>query len=311
MTQSSIVNLSDSDVRRRLDPASVIDAITAAFLRDWRATATMPQRTRLDLPGGLVLLLMPCFDSALPALGVKMVTVSPVSGADGGRVHATYSLLDPRTGELQATMAADYLTEVRTAATSAVATRLLARADAHILGIFGTGKQARAHIEVLRLVRDFERVLVCGSSPDKSKAFARSLPHDLRAEAADARTCASESDVICTCTNSPTPLFDGQWLRPGTHLNLIGAFRPDTREVDDTAVHRSRVVVDTYEAALAEAGDLLIPMNKGLIGRDHVLADLHDLLNGKAVRRSGEDITLFKSVGCALEDLVTARLLLN
>jgi len=131
-------------------------------------------------------------------------------------------------------------------------------------------------------------------------------------EAADARTCASNSDVICTCTTSSQPLFDGLLLKSGTHLNVIGAFQPHTREVDDVTVRRSLVVAETYDAVFAEAGDILIPLNQSLITRDHVRADLHELLSGKkTVRSSPQDITLFKSVGFALEDLATAELVLK
>ena len=129
--------------------------------------------------------------------------------------------------------------------------------------------------------------------------------------ATDPRTCAAESDVLCTCTSHSAPLFDGHDLRPGTHLNLVGAFRPQTREVDSYTIQRARVVVDTYGAALSEVGELLIPLQEGAITRSHVAADLHELVSGaKQGRRSPEEITVFKSVGCALEDLVAAELLL-
>jgi ornithine cyclodeaminase len=128
-------------------------------------------------------------------------------------------------------------------------------------------------------------------------------------EPANAETLARESDVLCTCTPSPTPLFDGSWLRPGTHLNLAGAFQPETREVDDITVKRSYVVVDAYGGALQEAGDLLIPLKNGTINRSHIAADLHEIASGKKPgRKSAYSITLFKSVGCALEDLVAAQL---
>jgi ornithine cyclodeaminase len=136
--------------------------------------------------------------------------------------------------------------------------------------------------------------------------------HGLDVEAVQPETCAREADVICACTTSSAPLFNGRWLRPGAHLNLVGAFQPHTREVDDETVRRSRVVVDTYEGALAEAGDVLIPMKSGVIGREHIVADLHELAAGKKqVRRNASEITLFKSVGCALEDLVTASLIVR
>jgi ornithine cyclodeaminase len=127
---------------------------------------------------------------------------------------------------------------------------------------------------------------------------------------ADPATCAAESDVLCTCTSSSAPLFEGDDLCPGSHLNLVGAFRPETREVDTLTIQRSRVVVDTYASALSEIGEFLIPLREGAITRDHIAADLHELVSGKQGRRGPEEITVFKSVGCALEDLISAELLL-
>jgi ornithine cyclodeaminase/alanine dehydrogenase-like protein (mu-crystallin family) len=307
-----MVELSEDDVRRALDPARLISAIETAF-RDRYPTVTIPTRTHLNLANG-IFLIMPCYDRAGHALGMKLVVVqaNPASAED--RIQATYLLLDPETGRPRLLMSAKYLTDLRTAATSAVATRFLAREDARVLGVFGTGRQARAHLKVVPLVRRFERVLVCGRDSSQTREFAKSVSAELQLPiaATDARTCAAESDVICTCTTSQTPLFDGNLLRPGTHLNLVGAFQPQSREVDSATVLRARVVVDTYDAALAEAGDLLIPMREGKIGRDHIASDLHELVSGKkSGRTKADEITLFKSVGCALEDLVTAELMLG
>jgi ornithine cyclodeaminase/alanine dehydrogenase-like protein (mu-crystallin family) len=239
---------------------------------------------------------MSCFDRSRRALGMKLVTVQDNPARPEDRIQATYLLLDPDTARLRMTIPANYLTDVRTAATSAVATKFLARADARTLGIFGTGRQAQAHLKLLPLVRRFQRVLVCGKDSQASREFAQHVAANLPIpiEAVDASTCAAESDVLCTCTNAQTSLFDGKLLRPGTHLNLVGAFQPQARR----------------HAAPVEAGDLLIPIGEGLIRRDHILADLHELTSGKKyARRTPADITLFKSVGCALEDLVTAELL--
>ena len=299
---------SDDQVRALANIDEVIQTIRDAFSRDFSETLNMPVRTQLNL-GGSILLLMPCHDSGMQASGVKMVTVSPSTG-----VNATYLLLDPSSGKTLAALEANYLTDLRTAATSAVATDLLASRDAQTLGILGTGRQAMAHLSVLPHVRRFHRILVCGSPRSDVKMFCQNLykDHRIGAEPADAVTCARESDVLCACTTAHEPLFDGRLLHPGAHLNLVGAFQPHTREVDDETVKRSRVVVDTYDGALAEAGDLLIPLHNGTISRDHILADLHQLASGKKrVRTSPEDITLFKSVGCALEDLVTATLVYN
>jgi len=302
--------LTEDDVRQRLDRAQVIAAIENAF-RDRFPSTVMPTRTHINLQGG-IFLAMPCYDRHRHSMGMKLVVVQEKPIRPEDRIQATYMLLDPATGHPRLLISANYLTDVRTAATSAVATKVLAREDAKTLGVFGTGRQARAHIEVMPLMRRFERVLVCGNDAVATREFATTIAAEvgLRVESVDAATCAAESDVICTCTTSQTPLFDGGRLRPGTHLNLVGAFQPHTREVDELTVQGSRVVVDTYDGALAEAGDLLIPMRQGLIARDHIVADLHELLTGKRSGRLGAtDITLFKSVGCALEDLVTAELL--
>lgn len=285
-----------------MNPDRVIQAIRDAFSRGF-SSVRMPVRTSLELDGA-VLLIMPCYDDSLKAAGVKLVSVSEKSG-----VNASYELLDVTSGIALARMEANYLTDLRTAATSAVATDLLARKDVNTLGIFGSGRQAEAHFSVLPRVRCFKRFLVCGSGRSDVKAFCQKMKvdHGIEVEPVPAEICARESDVICTCTTATEPLFDGHWLKPGTHLNLVGAFQRHTREVDDETVRRARIVVDTYDGCLAEAGDLLIPLQNGMIDQSYVMADLHEITSGKkTVRTSRDGITLFKSVGCALEDLVAA-----
>lgn len=315
-----MITLTELNVRRILDPLAVIAAIEHAF-RDRYPTTSIPIRTQMPL-GDDIFLMMPCYDGGGRALGMKLVLVKgnakarPAPDAEvhkNDRIQATYLLLDPETARPRLTMPANYLTDLRTAATSAVATKFLAREDAKTLGIFGTGRQARAHLKVLPLVRRFQLVLISSktSQDAATRAFAEEIAGDLNVpvEATDANTCAANADVICTCTTSPTPLFDGQSLRPGTHLNLVGAFQPHTREADSITLQRARVFVESTLAALTEAGDLLIPMQQNEIPRTHIVADLHELISGKKVGRRGrEDITVFKSVGCALEDLVTAEL---
>jgi len=301
-----MLSLTEDDVKRLASVDSVIEALEAAFTRDFAQTLHMPVRSSLPLPSGGVLLVMPAYDSALGVAGIKTVTVTKTRGVD-----AHYDLIDAESGAVLARMEANWLTDLRTAATSALATRLLAQPDTHTLGIFGTGRQAEAHIAVLPRVRRFTRILVCGTDPEKAPQFCHAMTERYATEIvpADPEICIRGSDVVCTCTTSRAPLFDGRWIRSGTHLNLIGAFQPDSREVDDETTLRSRVVVDTYAGALAEAGDLLIPLSNSTIQRNHILADLHEIATGqKQVRRRPDDITLFKSVGCALEDLVTAKL---
>ncbi|HEX3155937.1 MAG TPA: ornithine cyclodeaminase family protein [Candidatus Angelobacter sp.] len=296
---------SEDQVRQAINIDDVIRAIREAFACGF-ATVHMPARTTLKMDKA-ILLIMPCYDSALKAAGAKLVSVSVKAG-----VQAFYELLDPQTGIAVARMEAKYLTDIRTAATSAAATDLLARKDAETLGVFGSGRLASAHLAAIPRVRNFKRFLVCGSGRSDVSTFCGKVKNDLGVdvELANAETLTRESDVICTCTTSPAPLFDGNWLRPGTHLNLVGAFQPETREVDDITVKRARVVVDTYDGALMEAGDLLIPLKNGTIDRSHIFADLHEITLGKKqARPDTETITLFKSVGCAVEDLVTAQLI--
>jgi ornithine cyclodeaminase/alanine dehydrogenase-like protein (mu-crystallin family) len=305
-----MVTLTEDDVRQRLDPAQVITAIESAF-RDRYLSTVIPNRTHLPTTQG-VFLIMPCYDRAANAMGMKLVVVQNKPARPDDRIQATYLLFDSNTARPRLAASANYLTDLRTAATSAVATKFLARENVRILGIFGIGRQARAHIKVLPLVRRFERVLVCGTDPAKAREFAKKMSEEVRlqVESTDAGNCAGQSDVLCTCTTSQVPLFDGSLLPPGTHLNLVGAFQPHAREVDSRTVQRAHLVVDTYDSALAEAGDLLIPIKEGVISRDHIAADLNELLTAKKPgRMSPSEITLFKSVGCALEDLVTAELL--
>ena len=302
-----MLTLTESQIRTLAGPEAVINAIREAFTRDYSRTLHMPVRTCVELGEGGVLLVMPAYDSAIGFAGVKLVTVTRATG-----VNAAYELIHGSSGALLARMEANWLTDVRTAATSSLATDLLARRDAATLGIFGTGRQAFAHLAVLPRVRGFQRFLVCGSGRAEADGFQDRVKREqgIDVQLVGPEACARESDVICTCTTSATPVFDGRWLRPGTHINAVGAFQPGTREVDDTTVRRSRVVVDTYDGALAEAGDLLIPLRSGAIAREHVAADLHEIASGTRPGRTGSDqITLFKSVGCALEDLVTAQLI--
>ena len=302
--------LTEDDVRQRLDPDRVIAAIESAF-RDRYLSTDILVRPDLQMAGG-IFQTMPCYDRAGNALGMKLVVVQRNPRRSEDRIQATYMLLDPESGHPLVIVPAKYFTDLRTAATSAVATKFLAREPVRVLGVFGTGRQARAHIKVLPRVRRFEQVLVCGRDAGASREFAQKMSAEtgLSVAPADARTCAAESHVLCTCTSSQTPLFDGRLLRAGVHLNLVGTFQPHAREVDSATVQRARVFVESYEGAPAHAGDLFIPIQEGIIDNTHVAGDLHELTSGKKPgRTNADDITLFKSIGCALEDLATAELL--
>jgi ornithine cyclodeaminase/alanine dehydrogenase-like protein (mu-crystallin family) len=208
-------------------------------------------------------------------------------------------------------MDAGFITGLRTAAASAVATKHLAREDAKTLGIFGTGVQGLHHALAIPAVRDIEKILILGSSPAKSQAFAEQLKGKVNAEmvAAGSAEEAAAADIVVTGTTSTTPLFSGSLLANGAHVNNVGSHAAASREMDTDAIVRSTVVVDAYEAAWAESGDILIPIDEGAITREHVVAELGEVVLGKKPgRQSIEDVTLFKSNGLAFQDAVTAAL---
>jgi ornithine cyclodeaminase len=282
--------------------ARAIDALEEAFGTEDPSGG--PLRTSVDTPSGS-LLLMPAAGER--GVGVKLVTLSPDNPArDLPLIHAVYVLFDGDTQAPRALLEGAALTALRTAAVSGLATRHLARADAERLVLFGAGVQATSHLEAMFTVRPIRDVVVVS----RSEGPARALVDAARSAGADARIGTPEdlsrADVVCTCTTSPEPLFDGSSLPRGCHVNAIGSYRPTTRELDTETVRRARVVVETREVALEEAGDLLVPLGEGAIGPDHVIADLAELVRGAEVRRSPEDVTLFEGVGMAFEDLVVA-----
>jgi ornithine cyclodeaminase/alanine dehydrogenase-like protein (mu-crystallin family) len=299
--------LGAEEVRARLPMAAAIDALEEAFRT--QDPSTGPIRTSVETPSGS-LLLMPATGEG--GVGVKLVTLSPGNPARGlPLIHAVYVLFDGGTQAPRAVLEGAALTAHRTAAVSGLATRLLARPDARRLVLFGAGVQATSHLEAMCAVRPIREVVVVS----RSEGPARVLVDAARAAGAEARTGVPEdvegADVVCTCTTSPDPLFDGSRLPPGCHVNAIGSYQPTTRELDTETVRRARVVVETREVAMEEAGDLLIPLGEGAVGPDHVVADLSELVRGAEVRRSPEEITLFEGVGMAFEDLVVARAIVD
>lgn len=290
------------ELRRALPMAAAIDALERAF---GDALPPAPLRSHVTTPGG-TLLLMPA--AGAEGVGVKLVTVTP-GNPDRGLplIHALYALFDAEAQAPVAILDGAALTALRTGAVSGLATRYLARPDASRLVVFGAGVQARAHVEAMRAVRALERVVVVSRTRERAEALASEIrASGLPAEVGGAEAVA-EADLVCTCTTSPTPVFDGRLLAPGAHVNAVGAYTPQTRELDEETILRARVVVETREVAMAEAGDLLIPMRQGRIGPEHVVADLAEVVRGMPVRRSAEDVTVFESVGMASEDLVVAR----
>jgi ornithine cyclodeaminase/alanine dehydrogenase-like protein (mu-crystallin family) len=288
-------------LRQLLPITAAIDALEAAFAR---GSFTTPPRTHLETGTG-TLLLMPSFGEQ--GVGVKLVTVAPQNMALGlPLIHAVYVLFGQDSLAPAAVIDGAELTALRTSAVSALATRHLAPPEASRLVVFGAGVQARAHVESMQAVRPVEHVRVVSRTAARAEELvAEARRRGLEAAVADPGAVA-QADLVCTCTTSDRPVFDGSLLRAGAHVNAVGAYRPDTRELDDRAVARARVVVERRDAALAEAGDLLIPMEAGTIEESHIVADLTEVVRGGRVRRDADDITVFKSVGVAFEDLAVA-----
>lgn len=288
--------LSEEDVRAHLRMEELIPAISEA-LRDL-SLGDVQQPLRQVLPiaeqGGFFGL-MPAYAAARGVLGAKLVTFYP-NNKGVPTHHAMILLFRPETGEPLVTMDGRLITEMRTAAASAVATDLLARADSAVLAIIGSGVQARSHLEALRIVRDFSEVRVW--SPRNAATFAAEFNVTATPSAEDA---VRGADVIVVATSATTPVLCGEWLSPGVHINAVGATRPTWRELDDDVLRRARAYVDSREAALKESGDIVAAAD--------VFAELGEVVAGaKAARRSSEEITLFKSVGVAVEDVVAADL---
>jgi ornithine cyclodeaminase len=296
-----------------------IEAMRDAFAQLSGGEAEVPVRTALPLPAhDAVTLFMPAYLGKGPALGAKVVSVHPRNRAAGlPTIHALVVLIDAATGRPLAALEGGYLTALRTGAGAGLATDCLARPGARVLACFGAGVQAETQVEAVCAVRPIERVWVVSRSEESARGFAErmrgrpGLPADVRV-APGARDALGEADVVCTATSARTPVLGGRDLRPGAHVNAIGVFTTDAREVDDETVRRARVVVDSRAACEAEAGDLVIPWQSGLTGGPETWAELGEIVLGRAPgRASPEEVTLFKSVGNAAQDLAAARLALR
>lgn len=258
--------------------------------------------------GEATMLLMPAWEPA-GYIGVKMVNVFPQNAEHGvPAISGLYVLSEGKHGQPLACLDGSELTRRRTAAASALAARELARIDAETLLVVGTGKLAPMVIEAHAAVRRIRRVLVWGRNPEKAERLADAYRDRFDSVAVtDLAAASAEADVISCVTLSTEPLIRGEWLRPGTHLDLIGAFRPSMRETDGECLARSEVFVDTYAGARGEAGDIHQAIDEGLFSFEAIRADLAELLKGEKPGRSSDDaITLFKSVGASLEDLAAA-----
>lgn len=295
----------EADVRARLRMPDLIDAMQQALVEFSSGRAQQPVRTVLKFGAEPSLFgVMPCYAPSLPELGAKLVTVCPTNADRDLDTHqATIVMLDPETGLPRAILDGRYITEVRTAAVSAVSARLLARKDSRVLGILGSGVQARSHLEALRLVREFTEIRVWSPNSDRLHKFTT----DTRTRAMPtAESAVRGADVVVAVTASPTPVVENDWVNDGAHVIAVGACLPTQRELDPALVARSRLVVDSHAAALKEAGDVVMGIAEGRWTSDHISAELGEL----PVRNNDREITIFKSLGLAVEDIFAAHLVL-
>lgn len=306
--------LSREHVAALLDMPTCIRLMEEALASLARGEVSLPLRPVIRIPDNNAFAVMPAYSASLPAAGAKLISVFPGNHGTAVDSHqGVVVLFDGANGSPLAMMDAASITAIRTAAVSGVATKLLARRDARTALIVGAGVQGRTHIDAMLAARPFERVLVWS----RTRAHAATLARDAGAAhgraidvADDLERAVRDADVICTVTASREPVLRGAWLRPGTHVNAVGASVKTARELDTEAVKRARVFVDRRESALNEAGDLLIPIGEGAITADHVGPELGELLLGSAKGRSSDaEITLFKSLGIAIEDLACAHYL--
>ena len=313
---STLPYIAADAVARLLPFAELVEALRKAF---GATDLVAPQRQHYRLEGlaagDPVLLAMPAWSAGL-GVGAKLVTVYPQNHRMGlPSIHGVYVLMHAATGRPEAVLDAGELTARRTAATSALASRYLSRPHSHTLLMVGTGRLAQVLPLAHASVRPIQRVLVWGRSPQKAESTARYLcSQGLQAEPVDtlAQACA-QADIISCATLSSQALVQGEWLKPGTHMDLVGAFTPTMREADDQVFQRASALwCDTLGGVLAEGGDVVQAMASGALMRDCIAGDLSGLCRGSvSVVRSDDDITVFKSVGAALEDLAAARLCLT
>ena len=316
---SEVRILGRDEVRRLLTMKDCVEVMDRALRTTARRELMNPLRSILPLPTETPGFLgyMPGWLGDPQVFGAKLVSVFPGNHALGLSSHLGIVIIfETETGQPTAIMDGSAVTAIRTAAASGAATRALAREDASTLTILGYGEQAREHVAAMAAVRPIRRVIIWGRSYDKAKAFAeaeKGLAPDASFEAAETiEQAVAPADIICTTTAAKEPILKGAWVRPGTHINAVGASRPDVAEVDSDLVAKSRYYVDFIPSAEAEAAQYRTALAEGAIAEDHILGEVGAVLNGDAPgRQSADDITFYESLGFAAEDLATASFVLD
>jgi len=306
--------LSAADARASIDMPEAIRAMKGAFGQLSSGQAVLPQRIALEAPRG-VTLFMPASLSTEGASAAKIASVFPQNAARGlPQIHAVILVIDPDTGIPLALMDGTYLTALRTGAVGGLAADLLARQEARVVAVFGSGTQARTQLEALLVVRDVKQVRVFSPTPGHAAAFAREMSqaHGISVEACGVAEAMRGADVIVAATTSATPVFPGDLLEPGMHVTGVGSFTPQMCELPPELPARATVVIDEIEACQDEAGELIDAARRGVWSWDRVHAQLGEIVSGgKRGRESAEEITFFKSVGVAVQDVAVAAAVLQ
>lgn len=313
--------LTKSDVQRSVTMEEVIGIVEQAFIAYSKGETEVPVRTQISIPHeNAVALYMPGYVRQLDALGIKIVSVFPENlSRDLATISSVLVMNDAVTGEPIVAMEGSYLTALRTGAASGVATRHLARKDARKVAVIGTGVQARTQLEAVCCVRDIQKVAVFDINRASAQSYvdgmkAHSLYQGIEFRAADtADDAIDDADIICTTTTSKTPVFSANRLKKGAHINAVGAFTPEMQEIgEDVLAVAGKICVDSLEAALEEAGDLVIPIQKGVFRQEAIHGEIGEIAAGtKMPRETDEEITLFKTVGLSAQDVSVGKYILD
>jgi ornithine cyclodeaminase/alanine dehydrogenase len=302
-------------VESLVDMREAIKAIEKVFLEFHEGKAFCPKRLIIDAPKHKGLMYyMPSYLSESESLAIKIVAQYDGNLKCGlPTILASILLSDPRNGKPLALMEGAYLTALRTGAASGVATKYLARRDSKMVGVIGTGVQARTQIWAMtEVLRNIAKVKAYDVSPGRVEGFAKDISQKLGLDVETVETskqCVENSDLIIVASTSRVPVLDGNWLAKGAHVNSIGVSGPEGRELDDTTVKKAKIVVDTKEGVLAETGDLIVPIKRGVISQENIYAELHEIVGGeKPGRTSDDEVTCWKAVGMAIEDAAVAKL---
>jgi ornithine cyclodeaminase len=306
--------LTADDIRKLIDMDQVIQLMREVFAAWAENMIVMPERIAMEMENRVdSFLFMPAYLPSVPASGIKIVGIFPGNPSLGlPTLTGKVVLNDPKTGHVACILDASVITALRTAAVSAVSADLLALPDVATLGIFGAGIQGESHARAMMAVRPLREIILYDTRKDKARKLAEHLQEQYGKSCAvtvaeHPRDAVIRSRIVVTVTTSKEPVFNGQDLLPGTHVVAVGSFKPHIREVDDITMQRARIFVDVLDLALAEAGDLIIPLEKGVIRKESIQGDLGDLILGRARGRTSDaEITFFKSVGMAAEDIRVA-----